>query len=152
MSPEVIKSALFYELREMLNGRIVAINRALRSAKKSRDTETKSTAGDKHETGRAMMQIEENKLKVSLSKALGLKAGLARVDISRKSDEIISGSLVETDHGNFFISIGLGKVNVGDKNYFAISLASPIGHLLQGKKVGEVVTYRDVVYTIKNIY
>lgn len=151
MNPQETKTALFYELRTAVNGRIIAINRALRSAKNARNNETKSTAGDKHETGRAMMQIEEDKLRVSLSKALVLKANLAKVPVGESSDQVQLGSIVETNNGLFYISVGLGKIILSEKTYFAISLASPIGRLLLDKKVGEQVTFRGATYNIEKI-
>ncbi len=151
MNSQELKSALFYELREMINGRIITINRALRSAKDARNKETKSTAGDKHETGRAMMQIEEDKLRVSLSKALVLKANLAKVPVKGSSESVELGSLVHTDKGLFYVSIGLGKLVHLDKTYFAISISSPIGRMLLGKKVGDTVTYREAAYVIEEI-
>lgn len=151
MLPQELKSALFHVLRSIINDRILTINRALRSAKQARDNETKSTAGDKHETGRAMMQIEEDKLKVSLSKALNLKAGLAKVPVGENAASVQLGSLVKTNKGSFFMSVGIGKVVLAEKVYFAISLASPIGQLFYNKKVGEDITYREAQYTILEI-
>jgi len=151
MKTQELKSALFYELREIINKRIITINRALRSAKKARDNETKSTAGDKHNTSRAMMQNEESKLKISLSKTLMLKAALGNLELNKSNEKVSLGSVVETDNGDFFVSVGLGKVMVKDKSYFAISLRSPIGERLLDKKVGDTLEFRGLTYTIKTI-
>ena len=77
-----------------------------------KSTQTKSSAGDKFETSRAMMQAEEERSKVQLVKAVNLKNDLTQIDINRVSDRVILGSLVFTNQGNYFLSIGLGKILV----------------------------------------
>jgi hypothetical protein len=47
------------------------------------------------------------------------------------------GSLVQTTTGVYFISIPWGKIEIDGKPIFVLSIGSPIGTLLQGKKSGE---------------
>ena len=49
------------------------------------------------------------------------------------------GSLVITNHGKYIVSVGFGAIEVDGENYFAISLASPIGQELEGKQIGEYI-------------
>lgn len=142
-----IHSHLMDDLEKKISGSIVAIN----SLKESRDNESKSTAGDKHETGRAMVQIEIDNNENQLKKILIQKNELSKIDLQKKYDNVEFGSLVLTDTENYFISIGAGKIKVENGIYFAISLASPIGMLLKDKKAGEKIKFNDREIIIREI-
>ena len=61
------------------------------------------------------------------------------------------GSLVITDTLQFFIAISLGKIEIDNNTYYAISLQSPIGQLLKQKTEGEQFEFNGTKYTIKQI-
>ena len=141
-----IKSKIHTTLSSILQNALEEARREYILAKESRDSDTKSSAGDKFETGREMMQREMDKISAlidttqnSLKKLQLLTAGPAQV--------VCEGSLVETDQGMYYISIGYGKL---DETY-AISIESPLGALLKGKKIGESVEMRGKKMTIKSI-
>ncbi|WP_372643177.1 hypothetical protein, partial [Ancylomarina sp.] len=117
----------------------------------ARNNDTKSSAGDKFETGREMMQIEIEKNEVLLNQTAKNRKELARIDITKEFNKVAFGSLVETDKGTYFISIGIGKIQIDDEICYAISLASPIGGLLKDKTVGDEVQFQGRVFTIKEI-
>jgi hypothetical protein len=146
-----LKEILVNQLSGILDKRIETANRDIQLAIESRDNETKSTAGDKYETGRAMVQFELEKYKVQLNKAIQLKNQLLQIDLHKKFEKAVFGSIVITAQDNYFISIGLGKINVGDDLYIAISLASPIGMILNNKKEGDFFSFQDKKITITEI-
>ena len=124
-----------------LNSKIESIESRIDSTKESRDKNTKSSAGDKHETARAMMQIELENNQKQLRQNLALKQELSKINLEREYNEVDFGSLVITNKGKYFISIGIGKVEVDNEIIFAVSLASPIGQQLKGKQIGDVITF-----------
>jgi transcription elongation GreA/GreB family factor len=141
-----IKSKIHTTLSSILQNALEEARREYILAKESRDSDTKSSAGDKFETGREMMQREMDKISAlidttqnSLKKLQLLTAGPAQV--------VCEGSLVETDQGMYYISIGYGKLDEA----YAISIESPLGALLKGKKIGESVEMRGKKMTIKSI-
>lgn len=134
-----LKEILVDHLRKIIDIRIETANRDIQIAKESRDNETKSTAGDKYETGRAMVQFELEKNMEQLNKAIQLKNELAQIDLYGKFSVAGFGCIVKTTRDNYFISIGLGKINVGQEIYYAISPASPIGKILYKKNTGDEV-------------
>jgi hypothetical protein len=136
-----IKKILVNQIGSVLDKRIETANRDIELAKESRDNETKSTAGDKYETGRAMVQFELEKSNVQLNKAIQLKSELSQINVHEKLNNAIFGSIVITNQGNYFISIGLGKIEVEKQFFFAISLASPLGKELNNKKVGDDISF-----------
>lgn len=146
-----MKHILYEACKENIDRRIASIEQRLKDITDSRNNETKSSAGDKYETGRAMMQIEEQNSKVQLAEAYEVRKKLLSIDITKSENVVTSGSLVITNRGNYFISIGIGKVKIEDEVYFCISLNSPIGMQMRGKKAGEEITFNDNKIIIKNI-
>jgi transcription elongation GreA/GreB family factor len=146
-----IKNSLINKLLQLLDQKIEVAVKAIESAKESRNNDTKSSAGDKYETGRAMMQLEIEKNEVQLNKALNLKKDIARIDCSKKYNKVEFGSLVSTNKENYFISIGVGKIEIDKQHYYAISLASPIGHVLQNKVIGDTFKFQNREFEIKTI-
>jgi len=147
-----IKELIYQKLQLLVAKRIATAKSAMEIATESRDNETKSTSGDKHETGRAMMHIEQEKNKIQLIKALGLKKELDHINYQKIFEQAKLGSIVTTNQGNYFLSIGLGKVRIQEDLYYAISMISPIGQLLLNKKVGEEMSFRGKTFQIKAIF
>lgn len=132
--------------------RIDTAETALKQAQEASNDDTKSSAGDKFETTREMMQqdIARNKnLLFDGQQNLQLLSSLESVPAA--GDTVRNGSLVYTSKGIFYISISAGQLNVEDQLVFAISAASPIGQLLIGKKAGESFSFNQNAYTIEDI-
>lgn len=142
-SNHILKQAIYDHLVNLLNDKIDSANQSIASTKESRDNNTKSSAGDKHETARAMMQIEMENNQKQLNLNLALKKELSKINLERKYSFADFGSLVITNQGNYFIAIGIGKVEIENKAHYSISLASPIGNLLQNKVKGDVVKFQE---------
>jgi len=136
------KESVYQHIMLLIENKIDAARLNIQSAKESRDNETKSSVGDKYETGRAMMQIELEKNRVQLNKALNLKNELEQIDPNTKTQRIGFGSMVITNIGSYFISIGIGKLRIEKESIFCISLASPIGKFLHNKKVGDKFVFQ----------
>lgn len=146
------KAAIIVELRHLLDQRIAEAEAAIAAAKESRNEDTKSSAGDKYETGREMMQMEINKNELQLGKALVLKQDLSRVDASRDCTQAEFGSVVVTDKESYFIAIAAGKVQVHGTTYHAISMASPLGNALAEKRVGDTIQFQGRQWTIRTLF
>ncbi len=146
-----LKGLVYHKILNELDRKIEVIREAIASAKESRNNDTKSSAGDKFETGREMMQIEIEKNEVLLILTAKQRKELARIDISEKFSKVTFGSLVETDKGTYFISIGIGKIQIDKQACYAISLASPIGGLLKDKVMGDEVRFQERRFRILDI-
>lgn len=152
MSKSNIKELLIKECVRHTESRILAISRALELVSESRNDETKSSAGDKYETGRAMMQLEEDKNRSQLARVQQVMNTLHRISTLGNSDKAELGSLVETDKGSYFISIGLGKVMVDKEVYYCVSIDSPVGELLMGREAGEKIEFNGSSRRILSIF
>ena len=147
-----IKQELFKQCEAFVNKRAQTVAEIISSNQKALQSETKSSAGDKHETGRAMLQLEMEKASQQLSGIQEMKEILSKIDLSKTSNIAHLGSVIETDAVNYFLSISAGQLTVYNKMYFAVSVSSPIGKLLLGKKVGNELVFNNVVREIKAIF
>ena len=145
------KKIVYTKIQEEINHRVHKIHTALRQQSESLKTASESTAGDKHNTARAMMHIEEEKLGKQLAQLIKLKKLLVKVHPSNTSNAITLGSLVNTNRGWLYIAVPLGKFSMDGIDLMAISLASPIGQALQGKKVFETTTFNGQNWEVLEI-
>lgn len=145
------KLELLRHVQALLRGRLSAAEQEIASTRDAFASDTKSSAGDKHEVGRAMVQQELDKLEEQRAKLLELQRELERVPLDRVYDRAAFGSLVTTDLGHYFIAIGLGAVEVDGATCYAISLASPIGQALKDKCVGDEIGFNGKRITLLEI-
>ena len=151
MNNIITKEQILEALLTIIDQKIEIAKQAIESAKESRDSDTKSSAGDKYETGREMMQLEIDKNTVQLSNALHLKEELMKIDRHKKYEKAEFGSLVTTSQGDYFLSIGIGKIMVNDINVFVISIVSPLGKAFLNKKRGDSVLFQNNEMAILDI-
>lgn len=147
-----IKVKLHSLCQAYIEQRIDTAQKAIAIAQASANEETKSSAGDKYETGRAMAQLEIEKNSAQLAEALKLKVTLSQIKPYHPSTAVQSGSLVITNQGNFYISISAGQFTVDNANYFCISPASPIGSKLMGLKPNDQFAFNSKTYQIEKVY
>jgi hypothetical protein len=115
----------------------------MKEARDSANEDSKSSAGDKHETGRSMAQLEQEKLSFQMIEAEKLVQTMANIERGKSSSLASPGSLVLTDGGNYYISISAGKITHEGQIYFAVSPQSPIGLILAGSKAGDLFKFNE---------
>lgn len=143
---ELYKQCLLY-VEDCINTAQQAIN----AARESANDDTKSSAGDKYETGREMMQQEIDRNRKQLEESKRMKMVLEQIDPLKTSDTIQNGSLVITNYGKFFISISRGQIFLDGTNYFAISAVSPIGLKLMKQRIGTEFDFNGKKFRIEDI-
>jgi len=146
-----IKKELYSLCETKTEKRIDTIEKNLKSIAESRNNETKSSVGDKYETGRAMLQIEEENSKTQLSQALQVKNQLRKINWRKESQFVELGSLVTTTNGDYYISIGLGKITLNNQHYYCVSAISPIGQKMMNKQAGDEIEFNGTKMTIREI-
>jgi hypothetical protein len=145
------KKAICKQLLAMLEVRSAESKQLLASIKESRDGETKSSAGDKYETSRAMTQNEMEKCEVQLDHIRMLQHELSRIDLDKTYSTAETGSLVITGEGRYFISVGIGKVIVANVSVYVISAVSPLGRFLSGKSPGDTGTFQGKEFRVLSV-
>ncbi len=146
------KEKITNTLLNIIQKKILSIKDNINLATESRNESTKSSAGDKHETSRALIQIEIDNYSEQLNKALIQKNELQNISLTNKKNKVEIGSLVVTSHGIYFIGLGWGQLKIDNTIYFCISLASPIGKILKDQKTGSTLKFLNKKITINEIY
>ncbi|WBU90596.1 3-oxoacyl-ACP synthase [Cellulophaga omnivescoria] len=147
----VNKEELLKFCASFVNNRISRIQKNIAGVQESLTSETKSSAGDKHETGRAMLQLEREKLGAQLLEAEKMQQLLSKVTATKNATAIGLGSLVYTEKNNYFLSISAGEyVNTNNKVY-CISANTPIGKLLLGKSAGDSFVFNGTTIKITQV-
>ena len=136
-----LRKALFNLCQAYADARIKAAYEAIKQAQEAANAEEKSSAGDKYETGRAMAHLEKEKAMAQLVEGNKLKEALNKVGQTTVAQKIMLGSVVITNNGNYYISIGAGKLVVDGKEFLALSPTSPLGAQLMGCVAGNKVTF-----------
>ena len=138
-----IKKELYTICQEFVQNKLQIIEQTIASNKNALHSETKSSAGDKHETGRAMLQLEMEKAGQQLKEVQQMQMQIERINLESNTSIVHLGSIVKTNGATYFIAISKGQIKIGNQVFFAISSQSPIGQLLLGKKINEVVEFRN---------
>lgn len=149
---KLIKQQLFEACLKYVNERALLLEAAIRDIQQAANEETKSSAGDKYETGRAMAQLEIDKHRSQLVEAVKMKQELLRIPVEDNTQLIKPGSLAFTSRGNFYIAIHAGQHQVGSQTFYAVSVASPIARKLIGLKVGASFMLNHQEFTLSKIY
>ncbi len=136
------RQSLILQCRELLSGRKAEYLRELRNLDEAAAGETKSSAGDKYETGREMIAQARNLIARNLAEAEAGLETLGRMAAAPLGDRIGFGSLVETSLGWHLIGASLGETEIGGTVVRMISLASPIGAAIRGKAKGDRIPWR----------
>jgi transcription elongation GreA/GreB family factor len=148
---QAIKNQLYQQSLTFIEQRIQTAETALQQAREASNDDTKSSAGDKYETSREMLQQDIDRNKRLLIDAQDNLRVLQSIDSSVKSENVTHGSYVVTSQGSFYISVSAGQLHVDGKTIFAISPASPIGKLLLEKKKGNGFEFNGKKYQIESV-
>ncbi len=145
------KQKLYKACLDFVDNRFQTIQNSINEIQESLTYETKSSAGDKHETGRAMLQLEREKAGHQLAEIQKTKEHLSKIDIEIYSKTIGLGSLVYTTQFNYFIAISAGELVLDSESFYAISAATPIAQLLISKTVGDEIEFKNAKIKIMQI-
>jgi transcription elongation GreA/GreB family factor len=146
-----IKDQLYLKCQEHVEQRISNLQEMINTTQEAANDATKSSAGDKYETTRSMMHLENEQNAIQLNEALKLRKTLDMLSKVKKADMVQPGSLVYTSSGIYYIAVSIGKITLKKEDYFAISLASPLGQQLAQKKIGDSIDFNKKKIVIKDI-
>ncbi len=132
-----LKTTIHAHCLQLILDKQAILQDAIAQATEAANQDSKSSAGDKHETGKAMMQLEQEKLGKQLQDINSQIDLLHKITDFKNPSSAQLGCLVTTNLGIFYLAIGLGKVEIDNTSYFVISPQSPIGLAMMGKKIGE---------------
>ena len=132
-----LKKALHALCTAFVQQRMDNARQAIAAAEQSAGEDTKSSAGDKYETAREMMQQDIDLHNAHIAELQKLRAALGLVSPAHESDTVQPGSLVRSSQGNYYIAISVGKLSSDGDVWYALSPASPLGARLMGLNAGD---------------
>jgi len=148
MTAVELKTELLQNCQKQVDNRYSKIKQTIVGIEESLLEESKSSSGDKHETGRAMLQIDRENAGKQLQEIEKVVQLFKKIDVNATSDYARLGSLVYTDKFTYFISLSIGTVSLGNFDYLCVALNSPVGLLLSGKKKGDEFNLNGNIYKI----
>jgi len=148
------KTELIKLISQKLSGKIQNFEKLIAETRAS-NNDTKSSMGDKYETGREMLQQEINNLQVQLNEVLKqqdfLKTSFDKLRMTKKFDKAEKGAIVKTERGLFFISVSLGELSFEHQKIICISPESPLAKAMNGKQKGDVFSLNNMSQKIVDI-
>lgn len=148
MDKQVVHNMLMASLEDKSE----MLKNAMFEIRESTATESKSTAGDKHETARAMAQLEQEKIASQIAELDKIKSFLLQLKPEINCTRVVPGSLIETTQGWYYISVGFGSFQVENKRVFTLNIQAPLGRVFSGKQQGDEVTWNGQLIKIIHIY
>lgn len=134
--PKLSKEKVINYCKSSLKQKMEELNSEIAKIEESAANETKSSMGDKYETGREMMMQEKVKLNGRLETLVKQMTALGTID-ETQHQVVKNGSLVETTHANFFIIAAIGVLEIEREQVYVISQVAPFAKELIGKREGD---------------
>lgn len=146
-----IKEQLHQQCKVLIEQKTSALQQELKALSDSAEADTKSSMGDKYETGREMINLEKGKIGEQLRNAETMLQAINAIDPTHLMQEAALGAVVQTNVGRYFLSAPLGQVKLNKEGYFCISMGSPIGRQLAGLKVGDTFEMAGKIQEIESV-
>ncbi|WP_440133927.1 hypothetical protein [Chitinophaga sancti] len=137
---------------DLINKRIDLAKQMIASAQEAANSEEKSSAGDKYETGRAMGHLEKDMHARQQEENKSELDRLQKVNTGKIYTSAQPGAFIRCKEQSFFIAAGLGKQTINEETIFFLSPLSPIAKLLQGKKEGDTFLFNKEERTILSLF
>jgi hypothetical protein len=143
-----LKTACYNYCIKLVNAKIDVSKTLIESAQESASGETKSTAGDKHETARAMAMLEKDKASQQLQTNMMQLKLLDQISPKKLNTTPELGALIMAENCYFYLSIGLGKCLVNNQEVYVVSPASRVGRVLMGLKPNDTFLFNKLKLTV----
>lgn len=144
------KQRLLQICNERVDKRINDYKEEINLIKESIESNDKGNSeGDDAGSGKLLNDLEKNM--AYLNDAKKSKDYLSHIKSNVESADAILGSIVKTNIMNFYISTSIGKIDLEEETFYAISVNSPIGQLLLNKSVNTSFEFNQNKYVISEI-
>lgn len=148
---KISKEMIFEICEQKLHEKIIYLQKEMSDLMYGLENDTKSSAGDKHETARAMMQIDYEKSLRQLTDANTQMTILKKINHHTDANVISAGSLIYTNHGAIFIAISLGKIKIEQHDVMVISPQSPLALKFMQAKKSSTISMNGIDYIIEKV-
>ena len=147
------KNSVFEALESHLTGAVEEGQSHLASLQEALTSEAKSTAGDKHETGRAMIHQEMRQVNDTLQRSQSALQELKRMQKAAVAPAFVaSGVLVETTGPWVLVGLPFGKLNLDGALVLGVSSEAPLAKAWRGAKPGDEVRMGPSTFLIQALH
>ena len=129
----IFRNKIYHKLTEFLDEKILIIQSNMNQVQEDLASESKSSAGDKHETGRAMLHLEQEKNYTQLKLIQEQKKIMRSINPTILSKKTTIGSLLYIESTFYYLAVGIGEIKVDGNTIYCISPSSPVGKLIINK-------------------
>ncbi|WP_185205070.1 hypothetical protein [Chryseobacterium sp. C3] len=143
------KSKILEAVKSRIAEKIQKLEKLIEETRAS-NNDTKSSMGDKYETGREMLQQEINNLQKQLNESLNQQSIIQKIS-SDPSSKVQNGALVKTDKGLFYISASAGEIMVDQQKIMTVSAESPLAKAMYGLTENQNFSVNNVTQKIVEV-
>ncbi|WP_288461222.1 hypothetical protein [uncultured Chryseobacterium sp.] len=144
------KSKILEAVKSRIAEKIQKLEKLIEETRAS-NNDTKSSMGDKYETGREMLQQEINNLQRQLNESLNQQSIVQKIS-SDPSSKVQNGALVKTDKGLFYISASAGEIIVDQQKIMTVSAESPLAKAMHGLTENQSFSVNNVGQKIVKVW
>ncbi|WP_294263522.1 hypothetical protein [uncultured Chryseobacterium sp.] len=144
------KSKILTAVKTKIADKIQKFERLIEETRAS-NNDTKSSMGDKYETGREMLQQEINNLQRQLNECLQQQLLIQKIN-GEPSSKVQNGALIKTDKGLFYISASVGEILSENRKIMTVSAESPLVKAMAGLTTGQNFFVNAISQTIEGIW
>lgn len=144
------KSKILEAVKNRIAEKIQKFEKLIEETRAS-NNDTKSSMGDKYETGREMLQQEINNLQRQLNESLNQQSIIQKIS-SDPSSKVQNGALVKTDKGLFYISASVGEIIVDQQKIMTVSAESPLAKAMYGLTENQNFSVNNVGQKIVKVW
>lgn len=143
------KSKILEAVKSRIAEKIQKFEKLIEETRAS-NNDTKSSMGDKYETGREMLQQEINNLQRQLNESLNQQSIVQKIS-SDPLSKVQNGALVKTDKGLFYISASAGEIMVDEQKIMTVSAESPLAKAMYGLTENQSFSVNNVTQKIVKV-
>lgn len=144
------KSKILEAVKSRIAEKIQKLEKLIEETRAS-NNDTKSSMGDKYETGREMLQQEINNLQRQLNESLNQQSIIQKIS-SDPLSKVQNGALVKTDKGLFYISASAGEIMVDQQKIMTVSAESPLAKAMYGLTENQNFSVNNVTQKIVKVW
>ena len=136
-----LKTKILKQLLALQADRIEELLRYQSDLSDALQSESKSTAGDKHDTSRAMIHLEQEKLQHQFQELQLQLQRLREINALNPLTQANFGALVETTSDLFLLGASLGKQVVDGRAIYCIGMEAPIAQAMLNKAIADQLLF-----------
>lgn len=136
----------------LITERIAAARQVIDQAQQAANSEEKSSAGDKYETGRAMGHLQKDMYSRQMAEQVKELSAMNTIHSDVIYLSVAPGALIQCKEQSFFLLAGMGKQSIEGQTIYFLSPQAPLAKSLQGKKPGDSFAFSGAAATILEVY